>query len=70
MVKIFFRLQRNLDQKKKNLIKNSCPEEITPSVPLDQSSLDHLSRSSLNPERKKKKKILFQPLVGILSFVL
>ena len=51
-------------KKNKNLSKNSCPEQITPPLPLDQSSLDHLSGPSLIPETKRKKrtkpsKILF-----------
>ena len=64
LVTIFFRLQRKLEEK--YLIKNSCPEEITSPIPLDQSSLDHLSRPSLIPETKRKKrgtkpfKIVFQ----------
>ena len=43
-------------KKKTSLFKNSCPEEITPSVTLDQSSLDHLSRLFLIPETKRNKK--------------
>ena len=43
--------------KKKIFFKNSCPEEITPVISLDQSSLDHLSRPSLIPETKRKKKV-------------
>ena len=56
-------------KKKKNYcFKNSGPEEITPPIPLDQSSLDHLSRPFLIPKTKRKKrgtkpfKILFQPI--------
>ena len=68
VVTIFFSLQRKLIEKKNYLFKNSCPEEITPPIPLDQSSLDHLSRPSLTPKTKRKKrgtksfKILFQPI--------
>ena len=41
MIAIFFRVQRKLElKKKKNLSKNSGPEEIT-SIPLDQRCLDH-----------------------------
>ena len=54
LVTIFFRLQRKLEEK--YLIKNSCPEEITPRIPLDQSSKDHLSRTYLILETKRKKK--------------
>ena len=56
MVKIFFRLQRKLEEEKNYLYKNFCPEEITPSIPLDQSSLDNFSRPSLIPETKRNKK--------------
>ena len=43
-------------KKKKNYcFKNSGPEEITPPIPLGQSSLGHLSRPSLTPETKRKK---------------
>ena len=45
--------RRNIYKKKK---KNSCPEEITSPIPLDQSSLDHLFRPSLSSEIKRKKK--------------
>ena len=55
VVTIFFRLQRKLE-KKNYLFKNSCPEEITPPIPLDQSSLDHLSRPYLISETKRNKK--------------
>ena len=54
-VTIFFRFQRKLEEKN-YLFKNSCPEEITSPIPLDQSSLDHLFRPSLSPEIKRKKK--------------
>ena len=63
VVTIFFRLQRKLE-KKNYLFKNSCPEEITPPIPLVQSCLDHLSRPYLIPETKRGKKpfkILLQP---------
>ena len=43
-------------EKKKRSLQNSCPEEITPPIPLDQSSLDHLSRPYLIPETKRNKK--------------
>jgi len=56
VVTIFFRLQRKLEEEKNYLYKNFCPEEITPSIPLDQSSLDHLSKLSLIPETKRKKR--------------
>ena len=46
VVTIFFSLQRKLIEKKNYLFKNSCPEEITPPIPLDQSSLDHLSAAA------------------------
>ena len=66
VVTIFFRLHRNLE-KKNYVFKNSCPEELTPPIPLDQSSLGHFSRPSLIPETKREKKegtesfkILFQ----------
>ena len=36
MVTIFFRFQRKLEEKK-YLFKNSCPEEVTPPIPLDKS---------------------------------
>ena len=55
VVTIFFRLQRKL-REKIYLFKNSCPEEITPPIPLDQSSLDHLSRPYLILETKRNKK--------------
>ena len=55
VVTIFFRLQRKLEEKKNYLYKYFCPEEVTPSTPLDQSSLDHSSRLSLIPETKRKK---------------
>ena len=55
VVTIFFRLQRKLEEKN-YLFKNFCPEEITPPIPLDQSSLDHLSRPYLFPETKRNKK--------------
>ena len=56
---------------KKNIFfKDTCPEEITPFIPLDQNCLDHLSRPSLIPETKRKTKvgekpfkILFYPFV-------
>ena len=51
------RLQRKLEEKN-YLFKNSYPEEITPPIPLDQSSLGHLSRSPLIPETKSKKRRL------------
>ena len=66
VVTIFFRLHRNLE-KKNYVFQNSCPEEITPPIPLDKSSLGHFSRLSLIPENKREKKggtesfkILFQ----------
>ena len=40
VVTISFRLQRKPEEKKKNLFKNSGPEETTP-IPLEQSCLDH-----------------------------
>ena len=55
VVTIFFKLQRKC-QEKNYLFKNSCPEEITPPIPLDQSSLDHLSRPYLILETKRNKK--------------
>ena len=43
--------------KEKNyLFKDSCPEETTLPIPLDQSSLDHLSRPYLIPEIRRNKK--------------
>ena len=58
VVTVFFSLQRKLTgkKKKKYCFKNSGPEEITPPIPLDQSSLDHLSRPYLIPETKRKKR--------------
>ena len=47
MVTIFFRLQRKLEENN-YLFMNSCPEKITPSIPLEQSSLDHLSRPKID----------------------
>ena len=64
--------------KKRILFENSCPEEITPPIPLDQSSLDSLFRPSLIPEIKRKKKgggwtkpfkILFQPFFLQVVFI-
>ena len=56
--------------KKKNLFKNSFPEEIIPPIPLDQSSLDHLSRPSLIPETKREKKGETKPFKNLFqSFV-
>ena len=55
VVTIFFRLQRKLKEKN-YLFQNSCPEEITTPLPLDHSTPDHLSRPSLIPESKRKKK--------------
>ena len=55
VVTIFFRLQRKLEEKN-YLFKDSCPEETTLPIPLDQSSLDHLSRPYLIPEIKRNKK--------------
>ena len=67
-------LQYSLDSReslktKNYLFKNYFPEEIILPIPLDQHSLDHLSRPSLIPETKRKKKggtkpfkILFQIL--------
>ena len=54
VVRIFFRHQRKLAEKN-YLFKNSYPEKITLPIPLDQSSLDHLSRPSLIPKIKRKK---------------
>ena len=58
VVTVFFSLQRKLTGKKKKnyCFKNSGPEEITPPIPLDQSSLDHLSRPCLILETKRNKK--------------
>ena len=73
MVTIFFRLQRKLVGKN-YLFKNSCPEKITPPIPLDKSSLGHFSRPSLIPETKREQSLLksysnhFSQLVFINKF--
>ena len=40
VVTILFRLQRKIKEEN-YLFKKSCPKEIIPSIPLDQSSLNH-----------------------------